>query len=153
MFGTQAELPYLNWKANKMNMSKVLTCIDLFTGNPRHRDWLQPVDNADTRRFKHLCKSYDLACSVYHEYGTGDSEPDGVIQQAVWDTWNGKQHGLKSCGKYWELYTASYDAETLDMVAARLVDNAMPIVHFLQSADRTPALEKAVCEFCWRFAQ
>ena len=104
-------------------------------------------------RFRTLCSLYDISATVYSRYGTGDSEPDGVIQQAIWDTWNGKPHGLKACGKYWELYTASYDAETLDMVAARLVDNALPIVHFLQSADRTPALEKAVFDFCWRFAR
>ena len=107
----------------------------------------------EVARFRNLCDLYDISANVYSRYGAGDSEPDGVIQQAIWNTWNGKHHDLKPCGKAWGLYTASYDADTLDMVAARLVDNAMPIIHFLQSADRTPALEKAVFDYCWRFAR
>ena len=108
---------------------------------------------ADVIKFKTACRLYDIAVTGFSRYGAADSEPDGVIQQAVWDTWNGKPHNLKPCGKAWELYTHAYEAETLDMVAARLVDNALPIIHLLQSAGRTPALEKAVYDFCWRFAR
>ena len=109
--------------------------------------------HANVLKFKNACHLYDIAATGLSRYGSADSEPDGVIQQAVWNVWNGKPHGLKACGKYWELYTHAYEADTLDMVAARLVDNAMPIIHFLQSAERTPALEKAVFDFCWRFSR
>lgn len=125
-------------KIRKLGSSRVSTAVEMMT---------------DVIKFKNLCRSYDVACTTYHKYGTGDSEPDGVLQEAIWNTWNGKPHDLKPCGKHWQLFTASYDAETLDMVAARLVDNALPIVHFLQSAKRTSALEKAVFDFCWRFAR
>ena len=125
-------------KVHKLGSSRVSTTVGMVS---------------DVIRFKNLCRSYEIACSFYHCYGAGDSEPDGVLQEAIWNSWNGKPHDLKPCGKYWQLFTASYDAETLDMVAARLVDNALPIVHFLQSAKRTPALEKAVFDYCWRFAR
>ena len=128
----------LNKKEFIMSASMVPTTITMHSG---------------VSRFRSLYRLYDISTIVYSRYGTGDSEPDGVIQQAVWNTWNGKPHGLKSCGKYWGLYTRSYEPETLDLVAARLVDHALPIVHFLQSADRTPALDKAVFDFCWRFAR
>ncbi len=125
-------------KIRKIGSSRVSTTVEMVS---------------DVIRFKNLCRSYEVACAAYHKYGAGDSEPDGVLQEAVWNSWNGRPHDLKPCGKYWQLFTASYDAETLDMVAARLVDNVLPIVHFLQSANRTPALEKAVFDYCWRFAR
>ena len=109
--------------------------------------------NSDAIKFKNACRLYGIAANGLSRYGAADSEPDGVIQQAIWDTWNGRPHSLKACGKAWELYTHSYETETIDMVAARLVDNALPIIHLLQSASRTPALEKAVFDFCWRFAR
>ena len=109
--------------------------------------------HANVLKFKNACRLYDIAATGLSRYGSADSEPDGVIQEAVWDTWNGKPHGLKACGKAWELYTASYDAGTLDMVAARLVDNAMPIIEHLQQSKATPQLEAAVKQFCWRFAR
>jgi hypothetical protein len=128
----------------------VTTAVGMIKRNPRHGEWFSDNDSEDVFRFKHLCKLYDLGASCYYEYGTGDSEPDGVIQEAVWNVWHGRPHGLRECPKYWELYVHSCDPDDLERVAIRLVKNALPIMQFLEAVEHTPEMEKAVCEYCWR---
>ena len=129
----------------------VTTNVGMIKRNPRHGEWFCDNDSQDVFRFKHLCKLYDLGASCYYEYGTGDSEPDGVIQEAVWNVWHGRPHGLRECPKYWELYVHSCDPDDLECVAIRLVKNALPIMEFLEGVEHTPDMEKAVKEYCWRF--
>ena len=129
----------------------VTTAVGMIKRNPRHGEWFSDNDGQDVFRFKHLCKLYDLGASCYYEYGTGDSEPDGVIQGAVWNVWHGRPHGLRECPKYWELYVHSCDPDDLECVAIRLVKNALPIMEFLEGVEHTPEMEKAVHEYCWRF--
>lgn len=134
--------------------SAVSTDVDMIKRNrslTRFGEWFDADDRKDVWRFKHLCKLYDMGASCYYEYGTGDSEPDGVIQEAVWNVWHGRPHGLRECPRYWELYVHSCDLDALDRVASRLVKNALPIVEFLSAVERTPEMEKAVHEYCWRF--
>jgi hypothetical protein len=129
----------------------VTTAVGMIKRNPRHGEWFADNDSQDVFRFKHLCKLYDLGASCYYEFGAGDSEPDGVIQEAVWNVWHGRPHGLRECPRYWELYVSSCDPDDLECVAIRLVKNALPIMEFLECVEHTPEMEKAVYEYCWRF--
>ena len=129
----------------------VTTAVGMIKRNPRHGVWFSDGDSKAVFRFKYLCKRYDLTESCYHEYGTGDSEPDGVIQEAVWNVWHGRPHNLRECPKYWELYVSSCDLDELDHVAMELVKSALPIMEFLEGLEHTPEMEKAVKEYCWRF--
>ena len=131
-----------------MSASRISTAITMIKRNPRLGEWFSDHDSEDVFRFKHLCKLYDREASRYHDYGTGDSEPDGVIQEAVWNVWHGRPHGLRECPRYWQLYIHSCDPEDLNRVAVRLVKNALPIMEYLAAVEHTPAMEKAVKEYC-----
>jgi predicted enzyme related to lactoylglutathione lyase len=109
---------------------------------------LNPMTLAVTT-LQEAIRRFEFMQNKYRQFGALDTEPDGVFQRLIADTFEGKEPAIPRSGAGWELYDSSMDCTE---AAAALSDAAGEVVAAIENSKIRDqrAMKKFIEDYCWR---